>query len=139
MLKKELTETTSIDSYIKICAKFIKPHQEAELLVDIIYNRLPKVKFLPFDYNWSIKPHFHIVTVALTKLSTIITNLNLIEWTHTNSIRIQSYMYNIYNKLKNGLIAIGCNNPPYKINISTNEDTIIELARQIISMYDNVE
>jgi len=103
-------------------------------LLNVIYHNKPRVKFMPFDYNWGIFSHFNKVSDAIIKLTGIIVSLNTYKWTDPDCLYLKNHLTYLYNIVKDGLIVYGCSNPPEKKTISTTEDTIIEIAEQILKI-----
>lgn len=110
--------------------------KEKQMLIDIIFSlQTPRIKILPFDYNWCIKPDFLVVTNALVKLSSIVIELKGRIWQDNSARMLQNYMNSIYKLLKDGLIAHGCDHPPWRIDHETQKPNYIkDLAAQVVAL-----
>ena len=134
LLQKQPQQDVNISDYILSFAENIQNKYEKNILLNVIYHNKPRVKFMPFDYNWGIYPNFKQVSDAIIKLTGIIVSLNTYKWTDPDCLYLKNHLTYLYNILKDGLIAYGCSNPPEVKNISTTQDTIIEIAEQILKI-----
>ena len=136
MLSKQLKESPFIDIKTNIIsyAQHIKSKREKDLLLTTIFNKPlgHHVVYLSFQYEWLIKPDYMIVTDALARLSTVKTQLSLIDFQEKNSLFIREHMSFIFSILKDGLIAYGCNRPPYKADSLLNSATILDITHQVL-------
>jgi hypothetical protein len=90
------------------------------------------VKYLPFDYSWGIYNDFNPVLDALIKLSSVLIALSLHKFEDKHAQFIVDHVRFISTTLKNGLISLGCSNPPKYVDATNiNKDTILEIAKQI--------
>jgi hypothetical protein len=134
MLSKELSHNLDIQSYILNYIDHIKSRKEKELILITIFSDHTIIKYMPYQYDWVILPEFEVVTKALFKMSSMTIMLKRLYLTEKNSIFIREYMIQQFKLLKEGLIAFGCKKPPYKLEVSYTEHTIIELAEQILKL-----
>jgi hypothetical protein len=108
--------------------------KEKELITQLLFNKTPfhKVKYLPFDYSWGIYNEFNPVLDALIKLSSVLIAFSLHTFEDKHAKFIVEHMRFISTTLKNGLISLGCSNPPKHVDAANiNKDTILEIAKQI--------
>lgn len=140
MLSKDLANNVDIQSYVLNYVNHIKSKKEKDKILITIFSGHTVIKFMPYQYDWIILPEFEIVTKALFKMSSLTIMLKQLELTEKNSIFIREYMIQQFKLLKDGLVAFGCKNPPYKLEVSYSKDTILELADQILKLkYKTVE
>lgn len=128
-----MNEEVNIRENIIKLAQNINIQGEKENIIKLIFVKTQKhtVKYMSFDFNWIIKPDFDIVQDALIKLSSIITTLKMYTFKDTYSKIVVDHIISLNKILKDGLIAHGCFQPPYKIDSPTTTDTILEIADQI--------
>jgi len=133
LLKPMDENEVDIKKYIMKLSQNIIIQSEKNDIIKIIFSKSQRhtVKCIQFDFNWIIKPEFKIVEDALIKLSSIITLLKTCKFKDNYSICIVQHMIFLNKILKEGLITYGCLKPPYIIELTTNKDTILEIANQV--------
>jgi hypothetical protein len=136
LVKDQNTYTVNIKNYIIALSQKINDNNERIDIISFIFSKTEKhkVKYIPYDINWIIKKEFEIVTNSLIKLTLIKITLKNYNFKDYSSICIVEHIDFLYTLLRNGLIAFGCKNPPFIIDISTlnyTSDTVIEIAEQI--------
>ena len=114
----------------------ISIRKEKELLTSMLFTktRFSKVKYMPFDYNWVILKEYEPVASALVKISGAVLMLSMCQFMDKHSNFVIDHVRFIFNTLKDGLILIGCKNPPrYHVsqNVNIHKDTLLEIARQV--------
>lgn len=136
MLKRQLQKAQlDIGCYIFEYAYNIKAVAERDLLIKTIFHGSPKARYISWDYNWCIRPGFDIVCDALLHLSGIKIELGLLGLRDPASIYIKTHIEHTFNTLRDGLIAYGCFYAPIlDTNVTTNVDTVLEMAHQVLTM-----
>jgi hypothetical protein len=129
-------DNVNIKDYIIKLTTNINDFKERIDIISLVFSKTNKhkVKYIPYDINWLIKKDFEIVANSLIKLTSIKITIKNYNFKDYYSKCIAEHIDFLYNILKNGLIAFGCTNPPFIIDISTLDytiDTVIEIANQI--------
>lgn len=135
MLKQQFDDLRlqTLFEYVSHNIDKIKSDFEKQLMSSVIFGS-PRVKYLPFDYNWTIKKEFDIVTDALVKLSSIVVALRAENWQDTHSLLIKNYVHVVYANLRNGLLLYGCITPPYKLPMKITKEAILQTAQQVLEL-----
>lgn len=135
MLSQQVKDPPFIDikTYITNYANHMCSKRERDSILSIIFEK-PKgmhVVYMPFDYEWIIKPSYVPVTNALMKLSTVKTRLSMCDLKEKNGHFLKDHIGFLFKLLREGLMAYGCKKPPCVVDCFINEDTIIEIAEQV--------
>ena len=133
MLKQQFkNQFVDVRDYVLGYSQSIKARREKDLILQIIFDNIPKVKIVAFDYNWGILNEFDVVCDAIVKLSSIVIDLGLVCFTDPYCVLIKNHMYMLYNTLKKGLIAYGCRNRGGECDVSP--AALILIAEQVVDL-----
>jgi hypothetical protein len=137
MLKQQLRNQNdlTLQEYIIHYTDQARLRVEKELILNIIFKNIPRVKYLPFDFNWHIKPGFEHVTSAIIKLTGITTELKLHDWNDPMCMHIKNHLIHIFTILQDGLKFYGCHNPPSTSHQPLiTKEKLIQLANETNSL-----
>jgi hypothetical protein len=136
MLKQQFEKqnTLNLQQYVEDYSNCIQNEKEKVLLQNIIFHNIPKIKCIPYDFDWNVCKDFRVVSRAILKMTTINTELKICIFNDPMSIHIRNHMTHVLNTLKSGMYSYGCTNPPCKIACDVGCDKIMSLAQQVMGL-----